>query len=295
MLTLFSIPKPFSGHVGMIQRNAIRSWRALPGCQVVLLGDDPGVEAAAEELGVEWGGAPPRSPWGTPYLAGAFALAISRARHDTVCWVNADILLGPDLPVAAGRLRGARPYLAVGERHDLDVTHEIDFTRSTWREELLLSVGPATPHGSTGIDYFMFPRASWPRELPQLIVGRPGWDNWMICWALAARIDLVNVSASVLALHQNHGYGHVPQGRGAWEGPEADWNRELLGGPRLALDLRDATHELRAGEDSPPRVCERSLRRWWRGLPARHRRAYVALRRWRRVVSPPGWRGSLRG
>ncbi len=48
MLTLFSIPKAFDGHLGTIQRNAVRSWTSLgPGVQVVLVGDEPGVAAGA--------------------------------------------------------------------------------------------------------------------------------------------------------------------------------------------------------------------------------------------------------
>ena len=41
MLTLFTIPKVFRGHIGVIQRNAIKSWTLLrPACEVVLLGDE---------------------------------------------------------------------------------------------------------------------------------------------------------------------------------------------------------------------------------------------------------------
>ena len=41
MLTIFSCPKPFRGHFGMIQRNAIRSWTLLkPTPDVILIGDE---------------------------------------------------------------------------------------------------------------------------------------------------------------------------------------------------------------------------------------------------------------
>ena len=50
VLTLFTVPKPFRGHVGDIQRNAIESWRALrPSVQVVLVGDEDGVAEAARD------------------------------------------------------------------------------------------------------------------------------------------------------------------------------------------------------------------------------------------------------
>ena len=50
MFTLFTTPKPFQGHIGVIQRNALRSWKRLhPDVEVMLFGDD---EGAAESLEV---------------------------------------------------------------------------------------------------------------------------------------------------------------------------------------------------------------------------------------------------
>ena len=50
MITVFSIPKPFTGDIALIQRNAVRSWSALgPDVQVVLVGDESGIADAAHE------------------------------------------------------------------------------------------------------------------------------------------------------------------------------------------------------------------------------------------------------
>ena len=48
-LALFSLPKPFRGHEGVIQRNALRSWAGLPGSPELLVfgGEDGAAEAAA--------------------------------------------------------------------------------------------------------------------------------------------------------------------------------------------------------------------------------------------------------
>ena len=52
MLTIFSTPKPFQGHIGVIQRNAIGSWKQLhPDVEIVLFGDD---EGAAEVVVQFW-------------------------------------------------------------------------------------------------------------------------------------------------------------------------------------------------------------------------------------------------
>ena len=41
MLTIFSTPKPFRGHIGVIQRNAIESWKRIhPDVEIILFGDE---------------------------------------------------------------------------------------------------------------------------------------------------------------------------------------------------------------------------------------------------------------
>ena len=57
MLTIFSLPKEFNGHTGVIQHNAIGSWVRLgPRVEVILHGDDPGVADVAVRHGVTHGG-----------------------------------------------------------------------------------------------------------------------------------------------------------------------------------------------------------------------------------------------
>jgi hypothetical protein len=48
MLTIFSVPKAFLGHIGVIQRNALVSWMRLgEEVQVILLGNDRLCEAGS--------------------------------------------------------------------------------------------------------------------------------------------------------------------------------------------------------------------------------------------------------
>ena len=105
MLTLFTVPKPFSGHIGDIQRNAIESWRALrPDVQVILVGDEEGVAEAAREAGVDHVGGLARNDRGTPRLDSAFECAESVAESALWCLVNADIVLLDDF-LASRRAR----------------------------------------------------------------------------------------------------------------------------------------------------------------------------------------------
>ena len=47
MITVFSIPKAFTGPTALIQHNALASWARLPGCEVLVFGNERGVAEAA--------------------------------------------------------------------------------------------------------------------------------------------------------------------------------------------------------------------------------------------------------
>ena len=72
MLTLFSVPKPFLGEIGAVQRQSLQSWAAL-GAQIVLLGNEEGVAEAALAVGAVHVGGIERTEHGTPRLDSALA------------------------------------------------------------------------------------------------------------------------------------------------------------------------------------------------------------------------------
>ena len=127
MLTLFSIPKAFGGHLGTIQRNAVRSWASLGhGVQVMLVGDEAGVAASARELGVGHVPGVALSEQGTPRIDDAFARVDTLAEHRLRCFVNADVVLLDDfLPAITAVEATFDRFLVVGETRDLDVQDDL--------------------------------------------------------------------------------------------------------------------------------------------------------------------------
>jgi hypothetical protein len=244
MLTIFSVPKPFEGHIGMIQRNAIRSWTSVgQACQVIICGDEQGAAEAAAEFGVDMIRGIERNEFGTPLLNSVFQRVEERATHELLCYVNGDLILFPDL-LEAVRLIAAeyQRFLLVGDVTNLDLREEIDGDFQGDLRRRAATDGKV--RGRIGIDYFVFPRGSM-GSLPAFAVGRPRWDNWMIWRARSLRMPVVDASASVLVIHQNHGYGHVAQAVGGrWRGPEGDRNLRLLGSMERAFSLDHATHRL---------------------------------------------------
>jgi hypothetical protein len=243
-LTLFTLPKGFvDPHVSMIQRNALESWQRLaPAVEVLVIGDDPGVAQAAAAAGATHLADVAKNEFGTPLLDSAFALAAARSSAPVLCYVNADIVLLEDFLDAVRRLP-QRPYLGIGRRFDCDVVSAIELSDGgsalrAW------ALGSGKIDLGRGSDYFVF-RREQDFGLPSFAVGRPGWDNWMIGRALELGLPLIDLTPSVLAIHQNHGYGHVSGGANSWEGPEAQRNRELATGIELYMHSPfNATHQL---------------------------------------------------
>ena len=250
MLTLFSTPKPFAGHIDVIQRNALRSWQQIdPDVEVLLFGDDAGAAEVCRELGVRHVPNVRKNPHGTKYLASLYEQAQELARHDLLCHVNCDIVLLEDFRQALQTVAGkSSPFLMAGRRWDVDIREPLDFSRSDWRmevRELALRANRQRP--SQWIDYFVFRRGLFRDRIPEFVIGRPGWDNWLLWYARSSGAQLIDASAVVRAVHQNHDYGYHPDGeKGVWEGQEAQENYKLLEGHKKFRTLDNATHLLRA-------------------------------------------------
>jgi hypothetical protein len=91
------------------------------------------------------------------------------------------------------------------------------------------------------IDYFVFSRGLF-GTLPPFAVGRIEWDQWLLFHARARGAPLIDATAAVLAVHQNHDYAHLTAAPRADVEREIDRNRELALFHRLTM--RDATHVL---------------------------------------------------
>jgi hypothetical protein len=289
MLTLFTVPKPFDGHNGIIQRNAIGSWRRLePACDIILCGDEPGTAHVAREHGARFVPDIRRNALGTPLLDSIFDESCRLATTRLVCYSNADIILLAPFLRALEQIP-FETFLMIGQRTTLDQKELIDFDKAGWQETLTRRAKvEGQPDPPTAIDYMVFPRDSVLRKLPAFAVGRPGWDNWFVEHARKLGIPVIDATRLVRVLHQRHDYRHVPHARGAgWEGPEAVHNRRLVGWPARgrtgAYTVRDASHVLTAS-GLKPNV------NWRRYFPLRTWATYPLrlARRWSRKLRIAG-------
>lgn len=260
MITFFTIPKPFRGRTGIQQRNALRSWRAIPDCEIILFGNEYGTEEIAKEFGARHLPNIPLSEYGTPYLNEVFTLARMSAKHDYLCYVNTDIILYEDIIESIVHIP-FKEFLMTGQRWDVDVDTPV-FPNDT--ELIRKEIRSSTLQKFPGMDYFLFPK-NMVINLPPFIVGRRGWDNWLVYNIRARGIPVIDGTGYVRAIHQNHTYEHIPETLGErWEKcPESDYNLSLVKNRIIYLwELGDATHQFRNGE----LVKKQTLRQITQGL-----------------------------
>lgn len=247
ILTFFSTAKAFTGHSAVIQRNALQSWRLLhPDVEVILFGNEEGAAEVCRELGLRHEPAVDRKENGTKGLRSIFGRAQEIARHDILCYVNCDIVLTDDFLRALGIIsRWQERFLMVGRRWDVDVTQPLDFSQPNWQENI---VKRAHQEGFQrlyyNIDYFTFRRGLY-AQIPDLVIGRNCWDQWLVWQAGAAGVPVVDVSDVVCAVHQNHDYSYHPQGMaGVWKDEATRENFRRAGGWGHLHTIEDARYRL---------------------------------------------------
>jgi hypothetical protein len=252
-MIIFSAPKPFTNpHIAVIQRNAIRSWRALgPDVRVVLVGEEEGLAEAARQEGVLHLPNVARNPQGTPLVSSIFSLARQSGAAALLAYVNADVLLLPDFLSGARQVHAALPeFLIVGRRWDLSVREPLDFSAAAgtrWDERLeTLRREKGRLHPPGGSDYFIFPHNCF-QQVPDFAIGRAGWDNWMIYEARRRGWGVVDASEDIRVIHQDHDYSHLPGGQPHYRLPETTENIRLAGGRQAIFVLPDASLRLAGG------------------------------------------------
>ena len=247
MLTIFTTAKPFRGHDGLIQRNALKSWTLLhPDVEVILFGDEPGAAEVCAEFGIKHEPVVQRFESKYPFVNFMFARAREIARHEFLCYSNCDIVLMSDFWRAFEKARAWRKrFLLIARRWDTDIKEEIKFNEPNWDTDLRNDV---VMHGIKQIpdyvDFFLFPKNLYD-QIPALVVGYSYWDHWMVWKASSLGAAVLDASPFVVPVHQNHGYGTTPErSKGSHTDRIAMRNFELSGSGKELNSIVDAKYVL---------------------------------------------------
>jgi hypothetical protein len=260
MLTVFSTAKPFHGHSGIIQRNALKSWTLLhPDVEVILFGDEDGAVETCRDLGIRHEPKVRRNENGTKYLSYIFDRANEISRHNILCYANCDIMLASDFRGALELTsRTYSEFLMIGRRWDTDITAPLDFGQGDWEPRLQrLALLTGKQNGPSWVDYFCFSRDLYHGKMPPFLIGRHGWDPWLIWFARKSKVPLIDASRMVVAVHQNHDYAYLSQGAASLHGHgEALYNLSLGDDAAFRYYTVDAaTNRLLRGQLRPNRLA----------------------------------------
>ena len=241
MISFLASPKPWAGVALQNQEKAVKSWLTLhPDIEVILYGDAPGTAIACALLGAQHIPDIAATPQGVPYFGAIADHAAKYAKYDIQCYVNCDILFTKDILNALKHIPFTR-FLLIGQRIDLAEGAAIDATEPDILDQLrhFAEKGMAQLHPPAGSDYFIFPRGIW-AGLPKLVIGRGGYDGALIAFCLSIKIPVVDATLMVIAIHQFHGYEHVPGGKKeVFNSEDSALNSVLLRGYN-GLALQDA-------------------------------------------------------
>jgi len=240
MLTILTSPKPSIGKMQMDFLNALHNWSQLcPQPEIFVFGGDEGL---VESEGVRYITSHHTNELGLPYLDSVYQIAQHEAKHDVFMLVSDHLMFMPGLMEAVQRCKSRFPkFLAVGQRHDVDVVDVIDFTRQLykvrdvrsiqdWRLTFLDYIAAGRLHGPSAKDYMIFSR-DFPIDIPPFLLGRPWYDSWFVSASLDAGIPVVDLTATVVAIHPNHDYAQIPgQPAGNHGNPGEEYNAQLAVG-----------------------------------------------------------------
>ena len=253
MITFFTTTKDFVGIYKTIQMNALRSWRSISNdIEIIIFGDAEGSKEAAKEVRAEYVPHVKCSDHGTPLLSNLFKQADEKAKYSILTFINADIILPENFVDEVMTIpKYFTKFLMVGHRWDMDVDYIIDFENDIeqnnfWGNAKINS----EKHSCTGIDYFVYKRNQL-KKLPDFIIGRPGFDNWLIWNARRRFFPVIDGTESIQAVHQNHPVNQ-------FYNIEGKKNKKLYNGK--TLNILDATYKLFNGEVAKKRDKEFKVR-----------------------------------
>lgn len=241
---LFSTQRPMAnGLFDTIQGNALKSWAAL-GVPIVLFGADSKTSYASVSnitvvSNVEC------NDRGIPYIKSMFDGVQRAVKADLYCYLNADIILSSEFTELVDKFPlelAGQQFIAAGRRWNVEVMRDVPAEAFAETEKFktdMLEYAQVTGElfWPSAVDYFLFPDGMMWSEMPKLVVGHAGWDNWML-WEVCRRGgSLIDLTSSLNVYHQNHPCVHQSDLNAA--------NRAIAG--YGFKDLTHATHEYRGG------------------------------------------------
>jgi glycosyltransferase involved in cell wall biosynthesis len=207
MISFAVVPKPFNEQFARLQINSILSIVNLPEeNEVFLLGSEEGIEEFAKANSLTHLKDIDYDEFHTPLINSVFMQVMKFASNDIICYINADIIVVPDLINTVKRCSEQfKEFLLVSKRWNIDFKEEISFSKG-WEQPFLKKIkAEGKLFAPQAIDIFVFTKNIYDC-IPAFAIGRSYWDNWLIYEARRKGVPVIDLTDSVTITHQNHDY-----------------------------------------------------------------------------------------
>ena len=234
--------------IGQSQFNAWGSWQRIQGCEISVFGKAPGIVDHAARFGFKPLPVVGRDDFGRPLLSAIFERMHAESDASVLGYVNSDIILLPGLAASLAAVRAQfNNFLIVARRWNIEALPALDFATG-WDEKLRSAVTREgelfTPYG---IDLFVFSRGVL-SDVPPFALGSDYWDNYLVMRTRRRGIPVIDVTAQVMLVHENHPLGKYRSAAERRRGPEGLRALALAGDSHAMLGgVTDATHVVNDG------------------------------------------------
>ena len=196
-----------------IYKNTIRNWQRLkPWIQPILyyLPGEKSLVDFAKAHGWDVLEVPKLSKAKVPILRHMFIKAREKYTTPYYCYTNGDILfdngLIKTLQVLKPVTEKMKQVLIVGRRTNFKLSpgQVIDSF-----EDIRASAKKGQLFGTNAQDYFISTTHGYPWEtIPDFVVGRVGYDNWLVVTAIVKKMVVIDTTKTIIALHQTGSDGN---------------------------------------------------------------------------------------
>lgn len=206
--------------------NTVRNWNLLkPFVQPILFTNENELSIQVTAMG--WKVLPvSKAGRGVPVLKNMYLDTIKVFNSTFYAYANGDILFTDTLiitllTVLTSSLNKSRPLMVIGRRTNVD-----NVTALEARDQITITKAAefrGTLFSAWGEDYFITMKNYPWKDIPDVIVGRRAYDNWLVLDA-RRRGHVVDATETILAVHQT-------TYRGNYEGHshrDSDYNHNLL-------------------------------------------------------------------
>jgi hypothetical protein len=214
------------------QTNGILSWKKLRiDPRIIIFGNDQGAKEFCETHNIEHHPDIRTTKCGIPYLNDIIKKGygeMDKSNSEYIMYINADILLLNDFSdtfEAFDKLcceKKIEKCLLTADRFNIHKFELIDYNKSNWQEQLKTFIGKG--YEDKGVDLFLHKKNNY-IDLPDFIIGKLAFDNWMTDYAVKNFELCVNATNTIKVYHF---YGYWWQNGKAVERKVELINKDLL-------------------------------------------------------------------